>query len=234
MTLSIIKGNIFNSDCQTIVNTVNCVGVMGAGIALECRLRYPEMYTKYISLCDSGMLAPGKLWLYKGLDRWILNFPTKQHWRQPSYRSYLEKGLEKFALTFRAKEIRSIAFPLLGADKGGLNPEDSLGIMRRYLSDIPIQIEIYKYDPRAKDDKYDELKKVVSDYSEIEIADKTGIKPQYVRKLMTAMNDDNIVQLNQLARVRGIGIKTLEKIFGFMVGTDPSASVKNMEQNKLL
>ena len=81
MSIKIISGNIFTSKCQTIVNTINCVGVMGAGIALECRLRYPEMYKKYVELCENREISIGILWLYKSEDRWILNFPTKKHWK---------------------------------------------------------------------------------------------------------------------------------------------------------
>ena len=77
MSLRVIDGNIFTSKCQTIVNTVNCVGVMGAGIALECRLRWPDMHTVYQDLCRQRQITIGKLWLYKSTDRWILNFPTK-------------------------------------------------------------------------------------------------------------------------------------------------------------
>ena len=60
--LEIIKGNVFTTECKVIVNTVNCVGVMGAGIALECRLRYPNMYTRYTELCKEGKIQTGQLW----------------------------------------------------------------------------------------------------------------------------------------------------------------------------
>ncbi len=79
MGIKIINGNIFTSKCQTIVNTVNCVGVMGAGMALECRLRYPEMHEKYILLCKDKLIDIGLLWIYKSPEKWILNFPTKMN-----------------------------------------------------------------------------------------------------------------------------------------------------------
>ena len=81
MSIEVITGNIFTSTCQTIVNTVNCVGVMGAGIALECRFRYPEVHKKYISLCNENKIEIGLLWVYKSPKRWVLNFPTKKHWK---------------------------------------------------------------------------------------------------------------------------------------------------------
>ena len=80
---------------QTIVNTINCVGVMGKGIALVFKLRYPEMFDKYQELCKSKMIGIGKLWLYKTSEspQWVLNFPTKFHWKYPSKMEYIEKGL---------------------------------------------------------------------------------------------------------------------------------------------
>ena len=134
------SGNIFTTECQTIVNTVNCVGVMGAGIAYEFRLRFPEMFSKYKSFCDEGKLKIGSLWMYKlpndevASYRNILNFPTKKHWKFPSKEEYLEKGLQKFVSSYNEKDIRSVAFPLLGASHGGLSEETSIAIMKRYLS----------------------------------------------------------------------------------------------------
>ena len=71
-----IKGNIFNTSAQVIVNTVNCVGVMGRGIALECKLRYPEMFKKYKNFCDLKKIEPGVLQIWKESHPWILKFPT--------------------------------------------------------------------------------------------------------------------------------------------------------------
>jgi O-acetyl-ADP-ribose deacetylase (regulator of RNase III) len=136
MSIIEIKGNIFTTKAQTIVNTVNCVGVMGAGIALEFRLREPEMYRRYVEICKAGKLSPGVLWLYKSAQPQVLNFPTKKDWKHPSRPEYLENGLSKFAATYREKGITSIAFPMLGADKGGLPIHVSREIMRRYLSPL--------------------------------------------------------------------------------------------------
>ena len=89
--IQIIKGNIFNTTAQTIVNTVNCVGVMGKGIALVFKLRYPNMFEQYQNYCSQHLIMVGKLWLYKGeIDEpWVLNFPTKTHWKLPSEYSYI-------------------------------------------------------------------------------------------------------------------------------------------------
>lgn len=220
MSIKIIKGNIFTSKCRVIVNTVNCVGVMGAGIALECRLRYPEMYERYIELCKGGEIDIGLLWIFKGdRDRWILNFPTKMHWKYPSKVEYLFAGLEKFIDSYQKRGIDSIAFPLLGSDKGGIPPEDSLRIMTSYLEKIDIEIEIYQYDKYAKDDIYEKTKTWLLS-SDVEYISKcANLRRDYVAKVIDAMHSPEIAQLNQLASVQGIGIKTLEKIFNLARGS---------------
>lgn len=100
--ITFVKGNIFNTKAQTVVNTVNCVGVMGKGIALVYKLRYPKMFDIYKEYCHQHLIGIGKLWIYKGdkNDPWVLNFPTKFHWKYPSKYEYVEKGLQKFVETY--------------------------------------------------------------------------------------------------------------------------------------
>lgn len=146
MTLTIIyQGNIFNSQCQTIVNTVNCVGVMGKGLALEMKKRYPDMFDRYKDYCTKGLIDIGKLWLYKHSDeKWILNFPTKKDWRNKSEYEYIEEGMKKFVETYKEKDIKTIAFPMLGCSNGGLDKEIVLQIMTKYLIKCDnIIVEIY-------------------------------------------------------------------------------------------
>jgi len=214
--IKILKGNIFTSNYQTLVNTVNCVGVMGAGIALEFKFRYPQMYDRYYELCQQNMIKIGLLWLYKtSNERIVLNFPTKQDWRYPSKIEYLEKGLEKFLETYNEKGITSIAFPVLGASNGGIEEVVALNIMDRYLSKANIPIEIYKYDPSAYDDLYIEFKKIFLSTDLTKLKERTKLRANYIAKLKDALADDSIRSLSRLATVKGIGIKTLEKSFRF-------------------
>lgn len=143
-----IKGNIFDSDSQTIVNTVNCVGVMGKGIALTFKNKYPEMFKVYKNICTKKQLKPGMLHLYTKEDKWILNFPTKNHWKNKSEISYLEDGLQKFVDTYKQKGITSISFPQLGCANGGLDWETQVKpLMERYLSNLEdVEIIIYLYE----------------------------------------------------------------------------------------
>jgi O-acetyl-ADP-ribose deacetylase (regulator of RNase III) len=213
MSIEWITGNIFTSKAQTIVNTVNCVGVMGAGIALECRLRYPDMHADYVRICKENRLRPGQLWLYKASDRWILNFPTKNHWKAPSREEYLQLGLQKFLDTYQSKGITSIAFPLLGADRGGLSSATSKRIMEKYLSRAQIPVEIYSYDANARDDLYEQFREWLLAGGDVQLAETHKIRKDIVNKLVNAVMQDTTRQLNQLGRVKGVGIRSLEKVF---------------------
>lgn len=137
-------GNIFETKCSTIVNTVNCVGVMGKGIALEFKKRYPEMFLDYVKRCNMSEVKTGTPYVYTyDEDLKILNFPTKDHWRSPSRLSYVIDGLDWFIDNYEKYNIKSIAFPPLGCGNGGLTWDVVGPIMYQKLLDLPIDIEIY-------------------------------------------------------------------------------------------
>ena len=138
-----LDGDIFSSPAQTIVNTVNTVGVMGKGIALEFKKRYPSMFESYKIACEKKRLKTGRLMLFYEADHWVLNFPTKEHWRAPSKLEYIEQGLNKFIEIYAEYGITSIAFPKLGCGNGELDWNDVKPLMEKYLKDLPIDIYIY-------------------------------------------------------------------------------------------
>ena len=138
-----IEGDIFKSTAQVIVNTVNTVGVMGKGIALEFKKRYPDMFQAYRDICDRRKLKIGSLMLYYEPDHWVLLFPTKENWRNPSRMEFIEAGLAKFCRTYAEKGITSVAFPKLGCGNGELNWSEVQPVMEKYLKDLPIDIYIY-------------------------------------------------------------------------------------------
>ena len=220
---TIIPGNIFTSPCQTLVNTVNCDGVMGAGIALEFKLRLPAMFDGYAELCQDRLIDIGKLWLYKPPadareQRWALNFPTKRHWKYPSKVEYLEAGLGKFLETYQQKGIQSIAFPVLGATNGGLAEDESLAVMQRYLSQCDIPVEIYRYDPTATDDLYEEFRRQWLRSDDAAIKNHTGVTIKRVQIIRDTLEwNHSINSLSQLASVKGIGKVTLEKCFRYVM-----------------
>lgn len=210
-------GNIFTTKAQTIVNTINCVGVMGAGIAYEFRLRYPDMYKKYQQYCSEEKIYIGTLWIYKNKDRNILNFPTKHDWKYPSKEDYLKLGLQKFIDTYKERGITSIAFPLLGADKGGIDKDRSLSIMKSYLNKCNIDIEIWHFDPSAQDDLYDDFKNKFKILDEETIKKESSLNMGMIKKLQAALLKDDINSLSGLLRVKGIGEVTLEKAFKYVL-----------------
>ena len=139
-----VKGDMFQSPAQVLVNTVNTVGVMGKGIALDFKRMFPEMFVEYRKLCESGQFDVGTLWLYKTPNKWILNFPTKKHWRQPSRVEYVEEGLKEFAATYLMMDIPSIASPPLECGNGQLDFQTQVQpLMEKYLRNLPIEIFIY-------------------------------------------------------------------------------------------
>lgn len=230
--VKIENGNIFTSKCQTLVNTVNCQGVMGAGIALEFKLRLPEMFEQYVDKCRSGEIDIGRSWLYKPPpgtreDRWVLNFPTKRQWRYPSRFQYLRAGLQEFLGTYWEKGIEFIAFPVLGASNGGLDEGESLSVMREYLDRCDIQVEIYRYDPTATDDLFREFQqKLVSNRDKTILSKNMGVRVDRLNSILNILNehDSPINSLSQLATVPGIGSKSLEKCFRYVMDT-PSRSM---------
>lgn len=138
------RASIFEATTQTKVNTVNCVGVMGKGIALDYKKKYPNMFNSYKKICNKKLMNIGLLQLWKENDSdWILNFPTKYHWKNPSKLEYLEKGLQKFVEIYKDKGITSITFPQLGCQNGGLDWESEVKpLMEKYLNDIDIEVHV--------------------------------------------------------------------------------------------
>jgi O-acetyl-ADP-ribose deacetylase (regulator of RNase III) len=135
----ITNKSLFNVKAQVLVNAVNTVGVMGAGIALEFKLRFPDMFQDYYNRCAKGSVKIGKPYLYGN----ILNFPTKDHWKDPSRLEWVDQGLRSFVNTYKELGIKSIAFPKLGCGKGGLDWQEVQKMMIHYfepLRDIDIII----------------------------------------------------------------------------------------------
>ena len=146
--LTYVDSSIWASPAQTLVNTVNVVGAMGKGIALEFKQRYPEMYKRYRELCREGKFQVSMLWLYRADDRNILNFPTKKHWRHPSKPEYIRSGLEKFVDRYDDFNITSISFPQLGTGHGGLDWKSQVKpLMEQYLKKLPIPVYIHLRTP---------------------------------------------------------------------------------------
>lgn len=145
--ITLKSGSIFTSHAQCIVNPVNCVGVMGKGLALEFKRRYPDMFSRYHVLCNKGDISVGKIAFWKsktGTDPIICLFPTKNHWRERSTVDIIEQGLRQYVKYAPNMNITSAAFPKIGCGLGGLNFELQVApLMKFYLDPLPYEVEIY-------------------------------------------------------------------------------------------
>ncbi len=157
------RTSIFESQAQTVVNTVNTVGIMGKGIAAAMKKRHPDMFKAYKRLCDQRLFDIGMLWLWYAPDQWILNFPTKRHWRNPSKLEYISSGLDKFVSRYEEKGIREIAFPRLGCGNGGLDWAQVQPLMHAKLAELPIRVYIHYF---SVDMTLPEHKEYAPDYIE--------------------------------------------------------------------
>ena len=146
------KGNMMTSSAEALVNTVNTVGVMGKGVALQFKEEFPKNLLKYKEACNSGELTPGELLITRelnsnGEEKIIINFPTKLHWRNPSKYEYITKGLKKLTKAISEHNIKSIAIPPLGCGNGGLD----WNVVKRMIEEAlnSIDCEIYIYEPNT-------------------------------------------------------------------------------------
>jgi len=144
--IKVLIGDMFQSNADFLVNTVNCEGVMGKGVALEFKKKFPEMFKEYLTMCKSGEITPGKLTVHGGMfdSKKVINFPTKKHWRSPTLVRDIESGLDFFLENYKKWGIEKVAFPPLGCGNGGLTWEVVGPLMYQKLKDIEdIDIEIY-------------------------------------------------------------------------------------------
>lgn len=155
--IKVLIGNLFNSKCQTLVNTVNCVGVMGKGIALQFKKRFPNMFIDYKKKCEAQEVRLGRPYLWKNEEKlmqatffgvqtdehWILNFPTKDHWRSTTSLDNIIKGIEYLITKYKEWGIQSLAVPPLGCGEGQLEWRIVGPTLYRYLNKLEIPIEFY-------------------------------------------------------------------------------------------
>lgn len=141
--VKLMKGNVLRSQAQAIVNTVNCVGIMGKGVALAFKRKYPEMYRDYVTRCNNREVEIGKPYVYKAEDHIVVNFPTKQHWRSVSRLSDIVTGLRHLQAHLNEWGITSIALPPLGCGNGQLDWSVVGPTLHKHLSTFGIPVELY-------------------------------------------------------------------------------------------
>jgi len=152
--ISYIIGDLLEADVEAVVNTVNTVGVMGKGIALQFKDKYPNNLNAYLAACKSGEMIIGKMLVFKESEAYggkiIINFPTKKDWKHKSKYEYIEKGLKDLVKVINEYNIKSIAIPPLGCGNGGLEWDKIKSLMEKYLGTITSCTDIFVFEPNEK------------------------------------------------------------------------------------
>lgn len=143
------KGNMFECDADCLVNTVNCEGYMGKGIAYQFKVRFPENNKSYIKACKSGELTVGKVHYYVEDGITIVNFPTKNKWRENSKIEYIETAMEYFVQLIPELGVRKIAIPPLGCGNGGLIWSDVKCIIEKKIIGLGDRYDFIIFEPSS-------------------------------------------------------------------------------------
>lgn len=147
--INFVSGDFFDFDASIRVNTVNCVGVMGAGVALAFKKKYPDMYNDYVRTCKAGGFKPGQPQVWRNSDIFgneieIINFPTKNHWRRPSKYEYIEDGLVWLSNFLSTRPNSTVTLPALGCGHGGLDWHIVKNLILDHLVDTPANVLVFE------------------------------------------------------------------------------------------
>lgn len=218
MAYTEIRGNIFSTKAQALGNAVNCVGVMGKGIALEFRRRFPQMFTAYEADCKAQKLKPGRIYYYPTPKQLILNITTKNHWKYPSKLEWVESALKQLVDEYKQKQIKSLALPLLGAQSGKLETAEVKRLMRAYLQNLSdIEIEVYEFDSRAGDPLFDKLSALVHAPDPELHLQLAGIQSGKVSHIIDAVSNKRITSLSMLEDSGFLGEKSMDNLYSYLL-----------------
>ena len=147
------EGNLLDADVEALVNTVNTVGVMGKGIALMFKEQFPDNFREYAAACKTGEVRLGEMFVTENSDflgpKWIVNFPTKDHWRSRTRLEWIAQGMKALVRVIEERQIRSIAVPPLGCGNGGLNWRNVKPVIESALAEVE-GIEAIIYEPTMR------------------------------------------------------------------------------------
>ena len=208
--LKLIQGDILKADAEALVNTVNCVGVMGRGIALQFRKAFPENFKLYKSVCDAEQLKPGQV-LVCDLNRfenprYIINFPTKKHWKGGSKIEYIESGLKALVDEIKKRGIQSIAIPPLGCGLGGLDWQQVRPIIEKAFEALD-GVDVLLYEPSGAPEAEVMVKEKKIPEMTVARAALLGLMRRYLEAMM-----DPFVSLLEIHKLMYFMQKTGEKL----------------------
>lgn len=143
MSIIEVTGDLLQSDSQALVNTINCVGVMGKGIALSFKKTFPDNFKQYRKACEEHRVVIGKMFVTSESNQIIINFPTKEHWRNPSQLKWIDDGLNDLLNVIDYFKIHSLSLPRLGCSNGGLSWSVVRPLIYEKLKHVQCDIKIY-------------------------------------------------------------------------------------------
>ena len=218
--ITYFKGTVFNTPAQALVNTINTKGVMGAGVALEFSLRYPNMFKEYKQRCERAEVSVGKMDYHQEDDMVIVNFPTKRHYRHDSKLEWIEDGLRHFVSTYKEQGINSIAFPRLGCANGHLEWTDVQPLMEKYLSNLDIMVYICLDNIAHAEGKEKEMVDFFNKTTESDFVTKLKMKPEQIKALMNKQPLSRFWELSKIPEISSSAYKKLFKYFYKMESDD--------------
>ena len=210
------EGTVFNTNADAIVNTVNCDGFMGAGLALEFALRYPNMLIDYQNKCNNSIIKVGKIDYYIDNEIKIINFPTKSNFKFPSHIKLIEDGLIDFVNSYKEHNIKSVAFPKLGCSNGGLNWEEVNILMEHYLSALDIDVFICLDTLKEAQGKEKEM---LDSFNQISLHVLSQNIKLNQKQLDIIDQKRPISRFWKISKISSIGSTTYKNLFGYFYNT---------------
>ena len=216
-----LTGNIFSSSANAIVITVNCEGVMGAGIALDAKNRWPEIYDLYSKRCELNGFRVGEIMWADSVSKKVALFPSKKLWRAPSKLSYISDGLDTLRIDIDQMSITSIALPHLGCSNGGLTWSEVKPLIVEKLSTIDgLLVELWKFEQNFVDQDFQKFREVFLSLNPRDASSWISFSKNTEKFIRQVLIESELTNFVQLAEVRGVGKKTLEKIYKAALSDD--------------
>lgn len=202
--------SVFDAGCQTITNTVNCQGVMGAGLALEFKLRYPDVFEEYAARCKAKAVRPGEPYVYRRpIGPQVLHFPTKNAWRFPSKMEWIRDGLDRIAANYDSWGIESLALARLGSSHGGLAWEEVRAETVRRLDPLPLRV-VLCLDQEPHPEGLESQMLATLNRGDTATLEKLGLAPAAAARVAEAAP---FRRVRDVIEIKGVGKSTYERLF---------------------